>query len=93
MTDLGDKAESEGSIDFDFDAAINDILEKQRNYIRENHETLRKQFGNNYIAIRNQKVVDTDRDKSVLEERMHIRFGQHDIYLISTIDDVVNPGK
>jgi len=63
---------------------------RERKYVLREQGTLRSQYGNDYIAVRNCQVVDHDKDKFELNKRVSPKF-RGEFVLISAIEDIVNP--
>jgi len=58
---------------------------EQKNYVIDNQVSIRKQYGTDYIAVKDKKVVDHDSDEFTLAKRMNARF-KKSFVLISTIE-------
>ncbi|MDD5191719.1 MAG: hypothetical protein PHH54_03525 [Candidatus Nanoarchaeia archaeon] len=65
-------------------------FEKNRQYLIDNRDILRKAYGEKCIAIVDKNVVDSDKDKFGLAKRMYQKFPDNFVFM-STIEDAVNP--
>jgi len=64
-----------------------DLRTKERGYVIESLEALRNKYGNNYIAIRDGKVVDSSENKSELMKRVKEKAPM--IYsVVGSLDDI-----
>ena len=52
------------------------LEERRKNlqYIAENADQLRREYGNRYIAVINQEVIDSDEKESRLEQRVREKY-------------------
>jgi len=64
--------------------------ERNRDYVIANQETLRKEYGNKFIAVMNQEVIDSGENEFELAKKLYERFEKKHI-LISNIEEIVNP--
>ena len=67
-------------------------LKQSINYVRNNQLILRIIYGNNHLAVYQEKVVDFGLDKVKLEERIADKYRDKPV-LISIIDDVIKSRK
>jgi len=63
---------------------------EQRDYVIINQDSLRKQYGTDYLAVKDRRVVDHDKDEFALAKRMEVRFRKKFV-LISTLEMILNP--
>ncbi|MFA5174117.1 MAG: hypothetical protein WC438_02960 [Candidatus Pacearchaeota archaeon] len=63
---------------------------KERAYVIEQKETLKPIHKENYIAVLNQQVIDSDKDEFVLTKRVYEKYPQ-EFVLVGSIEDIVNP--
>jgi hypothetical protein len=68
---------------FDREATLK-LIEKQRNrqWFNDNYESLKNQYNEKYIAIRNERVIDSDPDFEVLLNRLNQTFPRDDTSII-----------
>ena len=57
------------------------LLKLAQKYFAENQKSLRKKYHGKYIAIWNNKVIDSDRDFSKLATRVYKLYGYQTIYM------------
>jgi hypothetical protein len=65
-------------------------LERERNYVIENQDAIRQQYGNSYLAVKDESVIDHDSDKFKLARRIEEKH-RDQVVLISSLEDVLNP--
>ena len=63
---------------------------RERSYVIENQEILRKQYGDEFIAVKDSKVLSHNPDEFELASEIE-RSHRSEIVLIGTIDGIINP--
>lgn len=68
---------------YDREATVK-LIEKQRNrrWFNDNYERLKVQYDERYVAIKNEKVIDSDPDLYVLLKRLNQTHPQDDMSII-----------
>ncbi len=65
-------------------------LEKQKDYVVSNKNALKQKYGGKCIAVRNCKVIDSDKNQVRLLRRTYKQYPRS-VVLVSTIEECVNP--
>ena len=66
--------------------------ENNLRYVIRNQDVIRDAYGNNrYFAVVGGVIVDSDRFKALLSQRITKKFPSRDDILITTVNEAVNP--
>ena len=63
------------------EAGVEDVFVRNRDFFEKQKEALQAQYGEEFVAIWEERVVDHDTDRSRLAERVYGRFGFVPIYI------------
>jgi hypothetical protein len=64
-----------------------ETFKSAQRFFEEHHATLLKEYGNKYVAIVANQVVDADDDFSALAERVYARYGYGPIYMPKVVPE------
>jgi len=65
--------------------------QEQIDYVIANQDTIRKQYGSDFIAVQDCQVIDHDKDENALYEKLRGKIKEDKFVLVYTLDEVLNP--
>ena len=66
------------------------FFDEQKRYVTENQDAIRNQYGTDYIAVKDRKVIDHDKNEIALALRVEQQF-RHELVLVSSLEDILHP--